>query len=41
MFRRYNIEVTRDIEQGLEQLDAYLAAEAGRSNVIPLREAHF
>jgi integrase len=36
-FRRYKIEATRDIQEGLERLDAYIERTVDRSKVIPLR----
>jgi integrase len=35
-FRRYQIEATRDIEEGLDRLDAYLEREADKAKVEPL-----
>jgi integrase len=37
VFQRYNIEGTRDIEQGFDQLDTYLEREADKVKVVPLR----
>lgn len=38
-FRRYKIEATRDIQEGLERLDSYIQHEASKAPVIPLRTA--
>jgi integrase len=37
VFERYNIIGTRDIEQGLDQLDSYVEREAGKVKVVPLK----
>lgn len=39
VFRRYKIEATRDIQEGLERLDAYIERHADQAKVVPLRSA--
>jgi len=39
VFRRYKIEGTRDMSEGLERLDAYIEREADKVKVMPLRGA--
>jgi integrase len=37
VFERYNIVGTKDVEEGLDKLDAYVEQEAGSAKVVPLK----